>query len=213
MSKGRRKEKLGLFGGTFDPVHLGHLILADAAREWAGLDRVLFLPSASPPHKTGGGKGPRADFRHRLRMVELAIAGHPAFQASDCEGLRPGPSYTIELLREIRRETGEAADLFFLIGADWAASLGTWKEIEGIFALCRFLVVPRPGFPREGLSRLAAGRGADRARPLEEGWVPAPEVGISSTDIRKRLASGRSVRYLLPPGVEGYIRGNALYGA
>jgi nicotinate-nucleotide adenylyltransferase len=205
-------KRIGLFGGTFDPIHAGHLLLADSAREWASLDVVLFLPSASPPHKPGGAKGPKAAFPHRVRMAEIATAPDPGFIVSGREGLRPGPSYTVDLLREVRRERGPGAQLFFLIGADWVGGLGTWREIGEIFSLCRFLVVPRPGFPRAGPEELAGALGAEKARLLDEGRVPAPEIGISSTDIRKRLASGRSVRYLLPPGVEDYIRANGLYG-
>ncbi|MCU0723053.1 MAG: nicotinate-nucleotide adenylyltransferase [Planctomycetes bacterium] len=213
MSGSQIRTRIGLFGGTFDPIHVGHLVVAEAAREWARLDRIWFLPSASPPHKADPAKAPKAPFRHRLRMTRIAAAGNPAFRVSDREGARPGPSYTVDLLREFRRELGPRAELHFLIGADWVANLASWKDAAELFRLCRFLVVPRPGFPRPDLARLRRALGREAASRLEEAWIPAPEIGISSTEIRERIAAGRSVRYLLPAGVESYIRRNGLYGA
>ena len=194
--------RLGLFGGTFDPIHLGHLILAEQCRDACALDRVWLIVAGSPPHKPGG----RTAVRHRLEMVRIAIAGHLAFAASDIEAKRPGPHYSVETLEAIRRDHPDD-ELFFLIGADSLADLPSWREPERIAQLATIVVVNRPGLEEVDPSRLPDfGAGS---HPLT--WVSIPPVGIASSDLRRRLAEGRSIRYMVPRGVEAYIETHGLY--
>jgi nicotinate-nucleotide adenylyltransferase len=194
--------RLGLFGGTFDPIHLGHLILAEQCRESCGLDRVWLVVAGSPPHKPGG----RTAVGHRLEMARIAIAGHPAFAVSDIEATRPGPHYSVETLESIRRDQ-PGDELFFLIGADSLADLPSWREPERIAQLATIVVVNRPGLEEIDPARLPDfGPGA---HPLVA--VTIPPVGLSSSDLRRRLAEGRSIRYMVPRGVEAYIEAHSLY--
>lgn len=194
--------RLGLYGGTFDPIHLGHLILAEQCREACGLDRVWLIATGSPPHKPEG----RTPIGHRLEMVRIAIAGHPAFVASDIEAKRPGPHYSVETLEAIRRDHPND-ELFFLIGADSLADLPSWREPERIAQTATIVVVNRPGIEEVDPSRLPDfGPGS---HPLA--WVSIPPVGIASSDLRRRLAEGRSIRYMVPRGVEAYIEAHGLY--
>jgi nicotinate-nucleotide adenylyltransferase len=192
--------RLGLYGGTFDPIHLGHLIVAEQCREACGLDRVWFVVAGAPPHKPGQ----RTTVAHRLEMARIAVAGHPAFEVSEIEARRPGPHYSVETLAEIRRERpGDA--LYFLIGADSLGDLPTWRQPQEIARLATIVVVNRPGIdPTTGLPDLGPG-----TRPLVS--VVIPPIGIASHDLRKRLAERRSVRYLVPRGVEAYIEAQGLY--
>jgi nicotinate-nucleotide adenylyltransferase len=194
--------RLGLYGGTFDPIHLGHLILAEQCREACGLDRVWLIATGSPPHKPGG----RTAVAHRLEMVRIAIAGYPAFAASDIEAKRPGPHYSVETLEAIRSDHPDD-DLFFLIGADSLADLPMWREPERIAQLATIVVVNRPGIEEVDPTQLPDfGPGS---HPLA--WVSIPPVGIASSDLRRRLAEGRSIRYMVPRGVEAYIEAHGLY--
>ena len=184
--------KIGIFGGTFNPIHLGHLLLAETARETLALDRVLFVPTQQPPHKTVRGLLPGPV---RLTLIQLAIQHHPAFVASDIELKRDGPSYSIDTARILRRRLPDAK-LFLLVGEDMLAV--RWLAWEELRRLCTVVVARRPGaraFRRErGLKRL-----------------PMPQVAISSSDIRRRLAAGRSIRYLVPSPVERYIHQHHLF--
>lgn len=194
--------RLGLFGGTFDPIHLGHLILAEACREACGLDRVWFVVAGVPPHK----KGERTPVSDRLEMVRIAIAGNSAFEVSEIEAQSSGPHYSIDTLERIR-EQRPGDDLFFLIGADSLRDLPTWRAPERIAALAGLVVVNRPGIDPEILEDLPDfGPGTIPARRVD-----IPPVGIASTDLRRRLARGESVRYQIPRGVEAYIRAQCLY--
>jgi nicotinate-nucleotide adenylyltransferase len=194
--------RLGLFGGTFDPVHLGHLILAEQCRESCGLDRLWFVVAGEPPHKPGG----RTAAAHRLEMARIAVAGHAKFTVSEIETRRPGPHYSVETLESVCRDSpGE--ELFFLIGADSLAELVSWREPARIAQLATIVVVNRPGIEEiapESLPDFGPG-----AHPLYS--VTIPPIGIASTDLRRRLAEGRSIRYLVPRGVEAYIEANGLY--
>jgi nicotinate-nucleotide adenylyltransferase len=196
--------RLGLFGGTFDPIHLGHLILAEQCREACGLDRVWFVVAGSPPHKTGD----RTAVADRLEMVRIAVAGHPAFEVSELEAGRPGPHYSVETLEAVRRERPDD-DLFFLIGADSLADLPHWRQPDRIARLATIVVVNRPGIDPPGPSP-TLDLGPD-AHPLVS--VTIPPIGIASHDLRRRLAEGRSIRYQVPRGVEAYIAANSLYRA
>jgi nicotinate-nucleotide adenylyltransferase len=194
--------RLGLFGGTFDPIHLGHLILAEQCREACALDRVWFVVTGAPPHKRGG----RTAVTHRLEMARIAVAGHPAFAVSEIEASRPGPHYSIETLERVRRENPDD-ELFFLIGADSLAELPTWREPIRIAQLATIVVVNRPGIEEVDSASLPGfGPGSHPLLP-----VTIPPIGISSSDLRQRLAAGRSVRYQVPRGVEAYIEAQGLY--
>jgi nicotinate-nucleotide adenylyltransferase len=194
--------RLGLFGGTFDPIHLGHLILAEACREGCGLDRVWFVVAGEPPHK----RRDRTAMADRLEMVRIAIAGHPAFEVSDIEARRPGPHYSAETVEAVHRERPEDR-LYFLIGADSLSELPSWHQPERILRLASLIVVNRPGFEVPS-DRLSFQLPSD-AQPIER--VHIPPIGIASHDIRERVARGRSIRYRVPRGVEAYIEAQGLY--
>lgn len=193
--------RLGIFGGTFDPIHIGHLILAESCREACRLDKVLFVVAGEPPHK---GK-PRTAAKHRLEMVELAIAGHESFEASEIELDRPGPHYSFETLERLTAER-PGAELFFLIGADSLADLPGWRKPERICELASLVVVNRPGTPESVLRTFAPPEGSKAFR-----HVTMPDVGVASREIRRRVAEGQSVRYLVPRAVEVYLREHRLY--
>ncbi|APW62156.1 nicotinate (nicotinamide) nucleotide adenylyltransferase [Paludisphaera borealis] len=158
--------RLGLFGGTFDPIHLGHLILAEQCREACGLERVWFVVAGEPPHKRGPARTPVA---HRLEMARLAVAGHSAFEVSDIEAVRPGPHYSVETLAEVQR-LRPADDLFFLIGADSLVDLPTWREPDRITQLATIVVVNRPGVEELG-DRPLPEFGPD-SKPLQHVTIP-----------------------------------------
>lgn len=189
----------GLMGGTFDPIHVAHLIIAEEALDRLGLDRVVFIPSARPPHKPGSHMTP---VEHRLEMVRLAVADNPRLAVSDVEARRDDTSYTIETIRALREELGEEETLHFIMGADSLAQFFTWKDPLDLLSACEFVVVPRPGATIEdGDPRIR-----EKATVLE-----MPMLDIASSDIRSRLRSGRSVRYLLPGPVRAYIEAKNLY--
>lgn len=193
----RQAGRLGVLGGTFDPVHLGHTAVAHAALRAAGLDRVVFIPAGEPPHKTGQ---VHATAEQRLRMVALATAGEPRFSASRLELDRPGPSYTVDSLRALRAQGWN--ELFFICGADAAADVPNWHRWRELVAMATFVAVARPGGP-----------------------APAPELGarvrvvhmvgvdISSSDIRRRVAEGLPIDGMVAPAVAAYIRKEGLYRA
>jgi nicotinate-nucleotide adenylyltransferase len=196
--------RLGLFGGTFDPIHLGHLILAEQCREACKLDRVWFVVAGAPPHK----RNDRTAVAHRLEMARIAIAGQTSFAVSELETTRPGPHYSVETLEAVRRDQPDD-DLFFLIGADSLADLPTWREPARIAQLATIVVVNRPGLEEIDAANLPDfGPGS---QPLLS--VTIPPIGIASTDLRRRLAEGRSIRYMVPRGVEAYIEAQGLYRA
>ena len=203
--------RVGILGGTFDPVHFGHLVAAEQVREALELDRVLFIPAGSPPHKLDDDVT-AAD--HRAAMVELAIAGNPSFGISRIEFERGGPSYTVDTLRTLADEAvrqGVERDLYFILSAEALDGFGDWRDPAGILSCCRLAVVPRPGAPIPGRAWLAAhlpggDAGADRVVCVET--VP---LAHSASDVRERAAAGRSIRYLVPPAVEQYICDHRLY--
>ncbi|MCI7612747.1 MAG: nicotinate-nucleotide adenylyltransferase [Selenomonadaceae bacterium] len=198
------KKRIGIFGGTFDPIHLGHLIVAETIMDEFSLDRVVFIPAAVPPHKLGQDV---SEARHRYMMTMLAICSNPRFEASDMEMQRSGPSYSRDTLAELIREHGEDTEFYFVVGADSVASLHTWNRIEELLAMCHFVGASRPGcLPDMEDIRRRFGRLADRIHCLE-----TPELEISSTDIRQRVRQGKTIRYIVPEAVEQYIYKERLY--
>lgn len=198
--------RTGIFGGTFDPVHLGHLILAEQCRDQAQLDQVRFVPSARPPHKPDAVITP---FERRLEMLQLATTGHPAFQVDPLENDRDGPSYTADTL-DLLAEREPTHELFLILGADCIPDLPHWYDPVRILRRATLLIVERPGSPRCDPEPLARDLGMNRDE-LRVSSVECPLIGISSTDIRQRITRGASIRYLVPRSVEEYIREKSLY--
>ena len=211
--------RIGILGGTFNPVHIAHLRIAEEVREACDLDRVLFIPAATPPHKALAGDVP---FAHRLAMVEEAIAENPAFAASDLENRRSGKSYSVHTL-EILREENPEAEYFFLMGMDSFREISSWREYRRLFSLCHLVVTARPGsesapppellpvavrdeFCYDDASQKLVHRSGFTVIFLKETYLD-----ISSTRIRELREAGRSVRYLVPAVVDHYIQQHALY--
>ncbi|MDR1297512.1 MAG: nicotinate-nucleotide adenylyltransferase [Deltaproteobacteria bacterium] len=217
--------RLGLMGGTFNPVHLGHLRAAEEIAEHLGLDRVVFMPAAFPPHKPGLNL---AGFADRLEMLRLATRGRDLFAVSDLELGLPPPSYTSNTLREVGRLTDPGCELFFLVGFDSFRTVGRWRGGPELFGLASFVVFRRPG-RSSGLASVAGvlkkflpGPGETRPGPdgcgtlAWPGLLPVRYYGgcrleISSTDLRDRLAGDKSVRYLVPDSVRDYLDEKSLY--
>jgi nicotinate-nucleotide adenylyltransferase len=181
--------KLGIYGGTFDPIHHAHLILAREAREQLGLEKVIFVPAAVSPFRDT----PQATGEMRLRMLNAAIAGEQGLVTDDCELLRPPPSYTFDTVTDIRRREG-AADFYYMLGEDNVAGLNRWHRFAELQTLVQFVVLDR-----------SDSTSAHRHLTVRR------KIDISATDIRKRVASGRSIRYLVPAAVEEIIRQENLY--
>ena len=214
-----RPLKIGLFGGTFNPIHLGHLRSAEEVREAFALDRIYFVPAAQPPHKGGHDLAPAL---HRLRMVELAIADNPCFSASAVELERPGTSYSVDTIRYFLA-VFRPASLFFIVGIDAFRELATWKDYAVIPALCNLLVTSRPGAPTPAPDQLlpvalktlfcydpttnAYQHTSGHSLILHE--IAGLDIAVST--LRGKVREGKSVRYLLPPAVEAYITHHALY--
>lgn len=199
--------RVGIFGGTFDPIHLGHLILAEQCRQQARLDQVLFIPAALPPHKR---EQAVSSFAQRVEMVTLAIAGNPAFRVDELEKERIGPSYTVDTLAQLR-QARPGDDLFFLLGSDSLRDFPTWYQPRRILELAELLVVERPDFPAIAPADLRAALELDASFELRYQIVRSPLIELSSRDLRQYLAEGRSVRYMIPRAVEAYIGDKGLY--
>lgn len=196
--------RIGVLGGTFDPVHYGHLVIAEDARVYLKLEQVLFVPAYQPPHKPIDSYWP---FEHRVRMLELAIADNPQFGISLIEERRSGPSYTVDTIQQLQSELGPATQIFFIIGMDSLGSILSWRKPDELLHLCRIVVAERAGY-RVDLTALEAALPGLRPR-LE--LIDTPELSISSTDLQRRIRLGLSVRYQLPPQVEAYIHEHRLY--
>jgi nicotinate-nucleotide adenylyltransferase len=196
--------RLGIVGGTFDPIHLGHVAMAEAGAACAGLERVLLVPSAMPPHRAAAA-APAAD---RLEMCRLAAAGHPLLEVSDVELRRSGPSYTADTLRQLAADR-EGDELYLLLGWDAARELRSWRSPDEVLRLARLVVVSRPGYARPARADLvAAGIDPDRVLLCD---VPTPDV--ESTDVRRLIERGRDLTGLVAPEVEAYLRRRHLYAA
>ncbi len=192
-------------GGTFDPIHYGHLIAAEEARSRFKLDEVVFIPCGQPAHKKPYAVTPAED---RYAMVVLAIASNPWFTVSRLEVDRPGPSYAIDTIRQLKEQLGPEAEVFFITGADAILEIATWHDNGSLLRECQFIAAPRPG---SDLRRLEEALGRERAALVQTLHLPCVE--ISSTDIRARVAAGDSIRYLTPEPVESYIVKRHLYRA
>jgi len=216
----QKLNRLGLFGGTFNPIHYGHLRAAEEVAEALALEQLWFIPAAVPPLKASQDLTP---FPVRLAMTRLAVGEHPVLQVSDLEGRLPGKSYTIETLRHLRGQFGPEAELYFILGLDAILEIRAWKDYRELFTLCHFVVLDRPGSPREELETVLR-------REVHPGFLPLPEgagfqhpgglkvlhqaatlMDISSTRIRGLVGRGRSIRYLLPETVREYILRQKLY--
>lgn len=202
---------VALYGGSFNPLHIGHLLVARAVAERLRVAKVILIPSANPPHKSG--HGDLADATHRLEMVRLAVARDRDFEVSDIEVRRSGPSYTILTVQEFRRELGDDVPLYWIIGGDSLPELATWYQIRRLTELCRIVTAVRPGYEEPDLTALEAVLPPEQIQRLREGVLPTPRIDISATDIRRRVREGRPVRYLVPTEVEEYIRQHRLYEA
>lgn len=216
--------RIGVLGGSFNPIHLGHLLLADEIRERLNLDQVLFVPAAFPPHK------PRRELaspEHRYAMVRLAIAGHSRFAVSDLEIRRPGPSYTVDTLLELRLGTDSSAELFLLLGSETFLDLLGWRDPVRIAELARLVVIPRAGIPfdpegeearkilreigQDLLIPIAPSGGVPTLPPRGVLLVPATSLPISASDLRRRAREGRSLSFRVPAAAEAYILEHKLY--
>lgn len=198
-------KSLGILGGTFDPVHYGHLLAGEWAREVYHLDQLIFIPSARPPHKDLSGV---LDSEHRYRMVELAVQDNPGFSVSKLELERPGLSYTVDTVRYYL-QAYPGIHIYFIIGADALQLMYTWKDVEQLVDLCRFIVVTRPGYELDRNDPALQTLPASLWTGLT--LLSIPGLEISSSDIRQRVNAGHSIRYLLPPKVEKYIEEHHLY--
>lgn len=210
----------GLMGGTFDPIHLAHLRCAQDILEDYGLERIVFIPSATPPLKHGPGVTP---YEHRERMVRLALEGNPAFAFSDVENRREGRSYTVDTIGYFRRTFGKELEISFILGQDAFLDIRRWKDWRRLLTLCRFIVMSRPGWGRGALRKALPAAEAsqfvyDRKALGYRGpsgslisFARVTALAIGATDIRERVKSGRSIRYLVPDEVREYIEKHGLY--
>ena len=215
------KERVGLFGGTFDPVHCGHIRAAEEVCKRFSLDRVLFIPSFIPPHKERAGIAPAHD---RLRMVELACREEPRFAASSIEVDAGETSYSILTLERIKR-IHPGAWIFFVLGVDAFLEIETWRDHERVLKECLFIVITRPGYRLEQAERIPGGPRGEEVHHVSENekigedlfrtrrifFLPIPALDISSTEVRRRVARGETIKGLVPEAVEAYIRSHHLY--
>ena len=203
--------RIGVYGGSFDPVHIGHLLLAECCREQAGLDRVLFVPAATQPHKQNRRL---ADPQHRIDMLRLATGGHPAFDVATLEIDRGGVSYTVDTLAALK-SAYPAAELCLLLGPDALAGLPTWREPRRIADLATLVAVERESLDDLRAAATTAGLaellGADHLATLLDRRVRMPAIGIRASDLRAAVAAGRSIRYRTPRAVEAFIAAHGLY--
>lgn len=187
------QKRVGILGGTFNPPHLGHLIIAEQAGRQLDLDKVYFMPDAEPPHVD---LKPFIPATHRKKMVEMAIEGNPLFELETIELERGGKSYTVDTMKQLKALHPDT-DYYFIIGADMVAYLPKWERINELIRLVNFVGVARPGYPKES--------------PYPIIWVDMPTIDLSSTRLRKMVSEGRSLRYLVPEAVADYIEEEGLY--
>ena len=196
---------IGVLGGTFDPIHMGHLIIAEETRGRLDLAEVLFMPAGEPWLKANNYISPA---EHRVQMVRLAIADEPAFKLSTMEIERAGPSYTVDTIAELKGQIEMGDKLFFILGWDNLIQLPQWREPSRLVKMCHLVAVPRVGYPHPKLKTLAA---AISGLPQSVILLNTPQIEISSSEIRNRVAQGLSIHHLVPEPVEKYIREHGLY--
>ena len=199
--------RVGILGGTFDPPHLGHLLIAETARVALQLEPVLFIPAGEPWLKSGQQITPA---KHRMRMIELAVADNPHFHVCACEVRRSGATYTVDTLRELRCAYPDATEFYFIVGSDVLPQFHRWKEPEAILSLCRLAVIERPGGPADAMAALQERFPAEMA----DGAVVSlagPRVDFSASELRRTLTAGQSARYQIPDAVAEYISEHDLY--
>lgn len=199
-------KRFAVMGGTFDPIHYGHLVTAEAVRDQFKLDKVLFMPTGNPPHKMNRAT---SDPNHRYLMTVLATITNPYFEVSKLEIDRAGITYTVDTIKELRRIYGDDAEIYFITGADAVLEIFTWYNVEELFKICTFVAATRPGFHGKDMEQKL---NEIKSKYKEEIFsIEVPSLAISSTDIRSRIKNGKTIRYLLPEAVEHYIRNNTLY--
>jgi nicotinate-nucleotide adenylyltransferase len=204
VSEARAPLRVGLLGGSFDPVHIGHLILAEEARGQLDLSQVYFVPAADPPHKRNRRLAP---VQHRINMLELALRGNKQFAISRVDVDRPGPHYTVDLVQLVRRQLPPGAELFFLMGFDSLRDLPTWREPSRLIATAQLVALTRPDIPIDW-EHLESNLPGVRERVI---ILDMPELEIASNDLRERVRRGRSIRYQVPDCVREYIKDHHLY--
>ena len=200
-----RRRKIGIMGGTFDPIHIGHLVTAEAVRLEYDLDKVVFIPAGNPPHKQNSMV---TEAMHRYVMTVMATYSNPHFFVSSIEIERQGPSYTVDTVEELLKRCGANSDLYFITGADAVEELPTWKNIDHLLTLCHFIAATRPGCI-SAIDKVIQYFGAQGRKKIHR--LATPELEISSTDIRERVKQGRSIKYIVPESVENYILKEQLY--
>ncbi|MFZ5987674.1 MAG: nicotinate-nucleotide adenylyltransferase [Bacillota bacterium] len=199
-------KRVAILGGTFDPIHYGHLVMAEVIREVFSFDKIIFMPSGKPPHK----KLHSVSYvEHRFNMVCNAIASNPYFIGSRIEIDRKGYTYTIDTLRTLDKMYEGSVKLHYIIGADVLHDLLTWKNYEEVFGICEFIAALRPGYEKDGFDRQAQYLRSTYSAKIQE--VNIPLIDIASTHIRQKVKEGKSIRYLVPEAVETYIKENKLY--
>lgn len=201
--------RIGILGGTFNPIHNTHLEIARSAREQLRLDRVIFIPARTPPHKRADATIVAAD--HRVRMVELAVADIEDFEVSDVEIRREGPSYTVDTVAELKEQLGSEAEIFLIIGTDQVLELPTWRQVERIAEMCHLVPVERPWFPLSDLEKIADRLPENIIASLRANVLKTEPSELSASNIRKALASGEDVSGFIPATVLDYIRQHRLY--
>ena len=201
---GEASVNIGVFGGTFDPIHNGHLIVAEEVRNRLGLVEVLFVPTGQPWMRTDS----ISEAKHRVGMVRLAISGKPYFKISTIEVERAGPTYTVDTIRELKSQRDEGDELYFILSWDTLSSFPRWKDPSRLLELCHLVAVPRPGYKLPDMKKLEAELpGLSRRLFL----LDKPEIDVSATEIKKRVAAGLSIGHLVPESVEKYIKMHNLY--
>ncbi|MFZ5969529.1 MAG: nicotinate-nucleotide adenylyltransferase [Bacillota bacterium] len=206
IDRTEKLNRIAIMGGTFDPIHYGHLVIAEQIRCQYNLDKIIFIPAGIPPHKTGGNV---TDSKHRYFMTLLATITNPFFEVSKIEIEDEEVSYTINTIRKLKRMYPENTELFFISGADAICDLDTWKDVDDLLSLCKFIAATRPVLESPYFE--------EKIKELEKRYhttitkMNVPALAISSTDIRSRVKEGQSIKYLLPEAVEYYIYKNGLY--
>lgn len=202
------ERRIALFGGTFDPVHLGHREVAEAAANTIEADKVIFIPAKCSPLK---GFAPSAGDEDRLRMIALTIADHERFAVSNCELERPAPSFTLDTVRQFQREYGPTVSIHWLLGADGVDDLVYWHQIDELIDECHLTTMHRAGYPPPDFDRFVSAWGPHRVQMIKNNLIETPLIDISSTEIRRRLAAGEEVGHMLHPDVIAYIHRHHLY--